>query len=169
MANRPAAPLDMTVEQRAELERIARSSSRPHREVRHAKGLLLAADGVANSVIAERVGVGRGTVLAWRARFEADGVERIGKVAKGRGRKPSIPQETIERIVHDTLHTTPESATHWSCRSMAAHSGISKAIRSYGQRTHRRSWTRIPMKCQPSNVIVLARWDDARSPAEPSI
>jgi len=118
----------MTAEQRSELERIARSSSRPHREVRHAKGLLLAADGVANATIAERVGVGRGTVLAWRARFEADGVERIGKVAKGRGRKPSIPQETIEKIVHDTLHTTPESATHWSCRSMAAHAGISKAM-----------------------------------------
>jgi transposase len=118
----------MTAEQRSELERIARSSSRPHREVRHAKGLLLAADGVANATIAERVGVGRGTVLAWRARFEADGVERIGKVAKGRGRKPSIPQETIEKIVHDTLHTTPESATHWSCRTMAAHAGISKAM-----------------------------------------
>jgi transposase len=128
MANRPAAPLEMTAEQRSELERIARSSSRPHREVRHAKGLLLAADGVANATIAERVGVGRGTVLAWRARFEADGVERIGKVAKGRGRKPSIPQETIEKIVHDTLHTTPESATHWSCRTMAAHAGISKAM-----------------------------------------
>ena len=102
----------MTAEQRAELERT-RSSARPHREVRHAKAPLLAADGVANSTIAERVGVGRGSVLAWRARFEADGVERIGRVAKGRGRKPSIPQETSEAIVHDTLHTTPEAATHW--------------------------------------------------------
>ncbi len=118
----------MTAEQRAELETIARSTSRPHREVRHAKALVMAADGVANTEIAERVGVGRGTVLAWRARFETDGIERIGKVAKGRGRKPSIPQETIEAIVHDTLHTTPESETHWSCRSMAAHAGISKAM-----------------------------------------
>ena len=107
MANHPAAPLAMTAEQRVELETIARSTSRPYREVRHAKALLMAADGVANTEIAERVGVGRGSVLAWRSRFEADGVERIGKVAKGRGRKRSISQETIERVVHDTLHSTP--------------------------------------------------------------
>jgi len=118
----------MTAEQRTELEIIARSTSRPHREVRHAKALVMAADGVANSEIAERLGVGRGSVLAWRARFETEGVERIGKVAKGRGRKPSIPQETIDAIVHDTLHTTPDAETHWSCRSMAAHAGVSKAM-----------------------------------------
>ena len=87
----------------------------------------MAADGVANAEIAERVGVGRGSVLAWRSRFETDGVERIGKVAKGRGRKRSISQEAIEAVVHDTLHSTPPAETHWSCRSMAAHSGLSKA------------------------------------------
>jgi transcriptional regulator with XRE-family HTH domain len=127
MANHPAAPLAMTAEQRAELETIARSTSRPHREVRHAKALLMAADGMANAEIAERVGVGRGSVLAWRSRFGTDGVERIGKVAKGRGRKRSISQETIEAVVHDTLHSIPLAETHWSCRSMAAHSGLSKA------------------------------------------
>lgn len=118
----------MTPEQREQLQVIARLTARPHREVLHAKALLLAADGVANTDIAERIGVGRGTVLAWRARFEAEGIERIGKVAKGRGRKPSIPQEKVEAIVHDTLHTAPDSETHWSCRSMAAHAGISKAM-----------------------------------------
>jgi transposase len=117
----------MTAEQRAELETIARSTSRPHREVRHAKALLMAGDGVANAEIAERVGVGRGSVLAWRSRFEADGVERIGRVAKGRGRKRSISQEAIEAVVQDTLHSTPPAETHWSCRSMAAHAGMSKA------------------------------------------
>src|SRR3974390_3503260 len=127
MANPPAAPLAMTGGQRAELETIARSTSRPHREVRHARALLRAADGVANAEIAERVGVGRGSVLAFRSRFEADGIERIGKVAKGRGRKRSISQEAIEAVVHDTLHSTPRAETHWPCRSMAAHSGLSKA------------------------------------------
>src|SRR5271167_277863 len=87
----------------------------------------MAADGVANAEITKRVGVGRGSVLAWRSRFGDDGVERIGKVAKGRGRKRSISQETIEAVVADTLHSTPLAETHWSCRSMAAHAGISKA------------------------------------------
>ena len=33
--------------------------------------------------------------------------------------------------MRDTLHTTPTAETHWSCRSRAAHAGISKAM---GQR-----------------------------------
>ena len=30
-------------------------------------------------------------------------------------------EPVIERIVEDTLHTTPEQATHWSTRTMAEH------------------------------------------------
>jgi len=153
MANHPAAPLAMTGGQRAELETIARSTSRPHREVRHARALLMAADGVANAEIAERVGVGRGSVLAWRSRFEADGVERIGKVAKGRGRKRSISQEAIEKVVHDTLHSTPPAETHWSCRSMAAHSGMSKA-------TVQKIWSSRGIK--PHLVATFKLSNDAR-------
>lgn len=77
--------------------------------------------------IADRLNVSRSTVLEWRAHFVEDGVEGVGKVRKGRGRKPSIPQEKIESIVHDTQHTTPKNATHWSVRTMAVHSGVSKS------------------------------------------
>ena len=153
MANHPAAPLAMTGGQRAELETIARSISRPHREVRHARALLMAADGVANAEIAERVGVGRGSVLAWRSRFAADGVERIGQVAKGRGRKRSISQEAIEKVVHDTLHSTPPAETHWSCRSMAAYSGMSKA-------TVQKIWSSRGIK--PHLVATFKLSNDAR-------
>ena len=50
-----------------------------------------------------------------------------GEGGPGRGRKRSISQETIARVVHDTLHSTPPAETHWSCRSMAANAGISEA------------------------------------------
>lgn len=87
----------------------------------------MAAEGLANMTIADRLNVSRSTVLEWRAHFVEDGVEGVGKVRKGRGRKPSIPQEKIESIVHDTQHTTPKNATHWSVRTMAVHSGVSKS------------------------------------------
>ncbi len=75
-----------------------------------------------------RSGVSRSTVIAWRRHFVIDGVAAVGKVRKGRGRKPTIPQEKIEQIVHDTQHTKPpDGATHWSVRSMAKHSGVSKS------------------------------------------
>ena len=47
-----AAALQVTRAERGELERMARSSTLPHRTVVQARGLLLAADGVANNQIA---------------------------------------------------------------------------------------------------------------------
>jgi len=47
---------------RVELERMARSSVMPHRQVRQARGLLLAADGVVNEVIARELGTTPDTV-----------------------------------------------------------------------------------------------------------
>lgn len=126
MAHPAAEPLTLLLEERVALEAIATSPSLPHRAVREAKGLLLAGDGVANTVIAERLGVSRSTVLGWRAQFVEDGVEGVGKVRPGRGRKPSIPQDKVEQLVRDTQLTTPADATHWSVRSMAKHAGISK-------------------------------------------
>ncbi len=74
----------LLLEERRALEEVAASTSRPHGMVRQAKGLLMAADGLANTVIAERLGVSRSTVLGWRERFAEDGVKGIGKVRPGR-------------------------------------------------------------------------------------
>jgi transposase len=125
--SRAAAPLVLDPSQREVLESLSRSRKAEHRLVQRAQVLLHAADGVSNVDIAVRVGVSKPTVLAWRAQFEANGLANMGRVASGRGRKPSIPQATIEQIVELTLHHRPAGATHWSCRSMAAKVGVSPA------------------------------------------
>jgi hypothetical protein len=109
------------------LESLARSRTAEHRLVQRAQVLLHAADGVSNVDIAAWVGVSKPTVLGWRRDFAARGLVGLGRVAPGRGRKPSIPQATIEAIVELTLHHRPEGATHWSCRSMAKKVGVSPA------------------------------------------
>jgi transposase len=127
MAHPPAPPLELLVGERGALEEMAASPSLPHRMVREAEGLLMAADGIANSVIADALGVSRSTVLEWRQHFVEHGVDWVGKVRPGRGRKPTISQDRVEAMVHDTLHTKPpDGATHWSVRSMAKHCGMSK-------------------------------------------
>ncbi len=126
MAQAPADALLLLPEERTELEAIAASPSLPHRMVREARGLLWAGDGVANTEIAERLGVSRSTVLGWRRQFPEDGVEMVGRVRPGRGAKPVIAQGVIDKLVHETQHSTPPDATHWSVRSMAKHSGLSK-------------------------------------------
>jgi len=122
-----AAPLKVSRKQRSELERMARSSSLPHRCVVQASALLLAADGEANEVIARECSTTSDTVRRWRAKFEAGGVAAVGSIAPGRGRKPGIGQEVIDAIVSDTLHTVPDDeSTQWSTRTLAARHGVGK-------------------------------------------
>jgi transposase len=107
------------------LEGLAASQAAPHRQVQRAKALLLVADGVANSHIAQRIGVSFGTVRAWRDRFAGHGLAELGQVHRWRGRKPSISEEQIAEIVELTLHSKPKGHTHWSCRTMADTGGSS--------------------------------------------
>ena len=119
--------LEMSVGEREALDEMARSESLPFRKVRQARGLLMAADGIANEAIAREVGVKSDTVRAWRKRFSEDGVDGVGVIRPGRGRPPVISDETVNRIVSDTLHTRPpDGSTHWSTRTMAARYGVGK-------------------------------------------
>ena len=113
--------------QRETLEVLARSRTAPHREVQRARALLLAGDGMANTAIAAQVGATVKTVRAWRERFVGEGLVKFAQVKEGRGRKATIPQAKIEEIVDLTLHSKPAGETHWSCRTMAAKTGVSSS------------------------------------------
>jgi transposase len=122
-----AEPLSMLDEQREVLERMARSSSLSHRMVVQAQALLMAADGVATNEVARRCGTTADSVLSWRRRFVEQGVDGVGRIARGRGRKSWLPEGTVAAVVHDTLHSKPEDgSTHWTTRLMAARHGIGK-------------------------------------------
>jgi len=83
--------------------------------VQRARALLLAAEGMANIRIVDRVGVSPATVTAWRSRFAEQGLARLGQVRKGRGGKSTIRQATIDEIVELTRNSGPDGETHWSC------------------------------------------------------
>jgi transposase len=125
--NHAAVALELTDGQRRTLEMLAKSKTAAHRDVLRARVLLLAADGVANTRIAQEVGVSAMTVRAWRDRFSSEGLAKFGEVHAGRGRKASIPAHKVDEIVRATLHDKPAGETHWSCRSMAKAQGVSPA------------------------------------------
>ncbi len=107
--------------------RMARSTSLPHRTVVQAKALLMAADGIANEEIARRCEVDSDTVRRWRVRFGESGPAGVGVIAKGRGRKSSLPPGTVAEVLRLTQHGRPaDGSTHWSTRSMAARVEIGK-------------------------------------------
>ncbi len=83
------------------------------------------------SPLLARAAAGRGTtnesVRAWRRRFEAEGIEGVGRIAPGRGRKSSLPEGTVAEVVRTTLEEAPDdSSTHWTTRSLAERFGIGK-------------------------------------------
>jgi transposase len=122
-----AEALRMSPEQRSELDSMARSQTLPHRQVRQARALLFAGDGVANEEIARRCEASTKTVRRWRTRFVVDGVDGVGRIRPGRGRPPAIPDETVNQIVGDTLHTRPDDgSTHWTTRTMGERFGVGK-------------------------------------------
>jgi len=122
-----APPLPVTDEQRGELGRMSRSSSLPHRTVLQARALLLSADGVAIYEVARRLDVASNSVRSWRRRFEAEGVDGVGRIAPGRGRRAWLPDGTVAAVVNDTLCEIPDDgSTHWTTRTMAERFGIGK-------------------------------------------
>ncbi len=121
----PSPPLELPEGTREVLEALARSATAPHREVVRAQALLLAAEGVASTAIGARLGVSPTSVASWRERFAAEGLAKFAQVRKGRGRKPSIPDDKVEAIVAATTGSKPAGETHWSCRSMGRAQGVS--------------------------------------------
>ena len=96
-----------------------------------------AADGQSDSGIARALAINRKTVTLWRTRYATEGLESLWDVAPGRGRKPRYGPEKIQQIVEATLQTTPPGMTHWSCRLMAQHLGVSKSTISNVWRSHK--------------------------------
>lgn len=127
MPTSTAPALPVSAEQRGELMRLARSTKLPHRMVVQAKGLLMAADGLANEQIARRCQVDSDTVRRWRARFGVSGPDGVGVIAKGRGRKSSLPAGTVAEVLRLSQHERPaDGSTHWTTRSLATRVGVGK-------------------------------------------
>jgi transposase len=121
----PAAALQLADVDREFLTKVSSSWSGSHSDGVRAQALLMANDGLANTAIASVLEVSPTSVASWRARFLEEGWAKLGEVREGRGRKPSISADTIEAIVHATLHETPPGQSHWSCRTMAKAQGVS--------------------------------------------
>ena len=131
---RPKTELVLSDDERAQLQSFARSRSLPAALGNRARLLLASAEGEPNSAIAGRLGVSKATVGKWRTRF----IERriAGLYDDVRPGKPrTIDDERVAHLIKTTLHTKPANgSTHWSVRTVAAETGISKtSVQRYFQ------------------------------------
>lgn len=134
-----AEPIVLTDKERSTLENWSTGRSLPFRVVERARIICLAADGVQNQIIAQKLHVSRPTVQLWRQRFLALRLPGLEKDAPRPGRIPRIPHQKVVAVVEATLHSKPANATHWSTRSMAKAQGVSEA-------TIRRIWKQHNLK-----------------------
>ena len=125
---RVAQNIKITDEDRTTLKRWSQGRSTPARLMLRSQIVLQAADGVANKVIAERLGTDRLLVGKWRNRFAAMGLAGIEKDAPRGGRPPVARDAMTTRIIEWTTQRKPENATHWSCRTLARELGTSHAM-----------------------------------------
>src|SRR6201982_685169 len=138
---RPLPPLQLDAEQRQQLEALASSRSLPHGLVTRVRIILLSADGWSNKDIAVRLQLNQMTVGLWRRRFVKQGLTGLHEELRP-GRPRSIPDEKVATLIRRTLRSKPKDGTHWSCRSLAAETRLSKSTvqriwRAFGLQPHR--------------------------------
>src|SRR6058998_1938530 len=124
---RHALPVTLNQTDRQELEHWVAAHCTPQQVSQRCQIVLAAAEGHQDKLIADDLDINFKTVALWRKRFITEGPDCLWEVAEGRGRKPTLTPQDIERIVDATLQTKPAGATHWSCRTMAKAQGVSKA------------------------------------------
>ena len=138
---RPKAALELSDSERDQLVTMTRSRSLPHALVRRAQIVLMSVDGANNIAIADALSVSRLTVGTWRRRFMAQRIAGLYDELRPGGPR-SIRDEQVATLVRKTLKKQPKDGTHWSCRSLAAETKLSKSTvqrvwRAFGLQPHR--------------------------------
>ena len=129
----------------ARLRALTRSSTAPAGVVQRARIVLLAADGMANAAIGRQVGASTPTVLAWRNRYDAGGIDALADLP--RSGRPAVIDESA--VITSTLNPPSEqlAVTHWSARLLAdqltregtpvSFAEVARIWRSWGLQPHR--------------------------------
>src|SRR3954447_17189727 len=131
----PPSELVIGDQDRRLLESWTRSSTVSAGRRERAQIVLAIADGTDVSSTARALGVSRPTVIKWRDRFAADGVDGLSDQPRS-GRPKTIDDA---QIIAATLERPPASlaVTHWSSRLLGRHLGIGDATVARAWRAYR--------------------------------
>src|SRR3954468_18191483 len=138
-----AAPvgIELTDDERVQLEAWARRRTSAQALALRSRIVLLAADGLNNTEIVQRLGVHRPMVRKWRGRFAEHRLDGLTDEPRP-GRPRTITDDKVEEVVVKTLESAPNDATHWSTRSMAKEVGLTQSAvlriwQAFGLQPHR--------------------------------
>ena len=119
-----------------------------------ARMVLACAQGGSNLAVSARLGVNRGTVTRWRARFLERRLDGLNDEPRP-GVPRTITDAQVEEVVVRILEEVPEGATHWPERELAARVGISptsvhRIWRAFGLQP----WRTEDFKLSPDPLLI---------------
>ena len=122
---RPKRPLMLTADEQERLQSLSHRARSQPVLARRARVILASARGLGNNVVAKQLRCSLGMVNKWRSRFLRTRLQGLyDEPRPGAPRKLSDAQ--VEQVVIRTLESTPRGQTHWSTRSLANASGLSR-------------------------------------------
>lgn len=146
---RPIPPLTLADTERESLQSWARRPKSAQALALRARMILICAEGNTNTQVAHKLQVRIQTVGKWRQRFvdrRLDGL--LDEPRPGTPRKVSDAE--VERVLTMTLESIPKDATHWSTRSLASASGLSRS-------TVNRIWRAFALQPHRSETFKLSK------------
>jgi transposase len=141
MARGKAVAIDLTETERGGLHALLRRHGTTQALAQRARIVLLAAEGLTNTAIADRLAIDKHTAGKWRNRFAAARLEGLHDEPRP-GAPRQIGDDAIAQTIRMTLESRPAGATHWSLRSMARATGyapstIHRIWQAFGLQPHR--------------------------------
>jgi putative transposase len=138
---RPKTPVILSDQEHAQLKSMVCSRSLPYGLIRRARIVLMAAQGATNREIAEKVDLSPQMVCKWRQRYVQQRLSGLHDELRP-GRPRSISDEKVALLIRKTLNTKPKDSTHWTIRSIAKQTKLSRPTvhriwRAFGLQPHR--------------------------------
>jgi transposase len=133
--------LILTDEERDRLQSLAHRARSQALMARRARVVLACAEGLDNQAVAKKLRCSKGMVGKWRTRFLKGRLEGLYDEPRP-GARRKVSDDQVERVVIQTLESTPRGETHWSTRGLAKATGLSRMTISriwhaFGLQPHR--------------------------------
>jgi transposase len=138
---RPKRPLILTDDERDRLQSLAHRARSQSLLARRARVVVACSEGLDNQAVAKKLRCSKGMVGKWRSRFLKARLEGLyDEPRPGAPRK--ITDDQVERVVIQTLESSPRGETQWSTRGLAKATGLSRMTisriwRAFGLQPHR--------------------------------
>ncbi|QDQ29178.1 IS630 family transposase [Chitinimonas arctica] len=138
---RPIKKLELSEEQRRELNARLALRKAPADEKLRIQIVLSCADGEGGKEIAKRLDTTAQTVSRWRRRYESYGLAGLTDAPRS-GRPRTVLDEHVQAVIDRVRNSKPTDATHWSVRTMSKATGVSASTvqriwHAFGLKPHR--------------------------------